>query len=40
VIGRDTDEERAERRALLLADLPPEAALRIERYVEERIQVR
>jgi hypothetical protein len=40
VVGRDTDGERAERRALLLSDLPPEAALRIERYVEERLNVR
>src|SRR5688572_1666571 len=36
VVAAGTDEERAERRALELVALPPEAATRIERYVEER----
>ena len=40
VIGRETEHERAERRALVLDGLPAEAALRIERYVEERLNVR
>jgi hypothetical protein len=37
VVAADTEEERAERRALDLVALPPEAATRIERYVEERL---
>jgi len=37
VLDRDTDHERAERRALVFDDLPAEAAARLERYVEERL---
>jgi hypothetical protein len=37
VVDRDTDHERAERRALFFDDLPAEAASRLERYVEERL---
>jgi hypothetical protein len=37
VLGRDTPLERASLAALDLADVPPDAAKRIESYVEERL---
>jgi len=40
VVDADTEAERAERRALSFVALPSEVALRIERYVEERLTQR